>query len=147
MGCNCTCFRTDMMGYADTMMNNMIGTHSLAPLYERVAGEMAGLIEQGTFRAGDRVPSIRQSSRRFDVSINTIMQAYNLLEDQRLIEARPQSGYYVRARALEIHEPDIPLRVALTPATVTISGLCQQVIRNMMNPDLLPLWSAIPHPN
>jgi hypothetical protein len=24
------------------------------------------------------------------------MQAYRLLEDRRLIEARPQSGYYVR---------------------------------------------------
>ena len=117
----------------------------MAPLYERVAGEMAGLIEQGTFRVGDRVPSIRQSSRRFDVSINTVMQAYNLLEDQRVIEARPQSGYYVRARALEIHEPDVPLKGALTPATVTVSDLCQQVIKNMMNPDLLPLWSAIPH--
>ncbi|WP_240732201.1 GntR family transcriptional regulator [Geobacter sp. FeAm09] len=78
---------------------------SMAPLYERVAGEMATLIGQGTFRAGDRVPSIRQLSRRFDVSINTAMQAYALLEDQRLIEARPQSGYYVRARAPEIASP------------------------------------------
>jgi DNA-binding transcriptional MocR family regulator len=144
---NCTCFLTNMMGYAGNMSNILNTIHSLAPLYERVAGEMTGLIEQGTFRVGDRVPSIRQSSRRFDVSINTVMQAYNLLEDQRLIEARPQSGYYVRARALEIREPDLPLRVTLTPATVTISDLCQQVVWNMMNPDLLPLWSAIPHPH
>src|SRR5450759_702599 len=92
---NCTCFLTNMMGYADNMSNVLNSIKSLAPLYERVAGEMTGLIEQGTFRVGDRVPSIRQSSRRFDVSINTVMQAYNLLEDQRLIEARPQSGYYV----------------------------------------------------
>jgi DNA-binding transcriptional MocR family regulator len=134
-----------MMGYADNMIETENSTYNLAPLYERVAVEMAGLIEQGTFRAGDRVPSIRQSSRRFDVSINTVMQAYNLLEDQRLIEARPQSGYYVRARALEIHEPELPLKAVLKPATVTVSDLCQQVIKNMMNPDLLPLWSAIPH--
>ena len=45
-------------------------------LYEQAAGEIAGLIEQGTFRAGDRVPSIRQLSQRFNVSINTVMQAY-----------------------------------------------------------------------
>lgn len=127
------------------MITTEIAADTLAPLYERVAGEMAALISQGTFRVGDRVPSIRQSSRRFDVSINTVMQAYSLLEDQRLIEARPQSGYYVRARAPEIHDPEVPLRGVLKPATVTVSELCQQVIKNMMNPDLLPLWSAIPH--
>lgn len=115
-------------------------------LYERVAVEMAGLIEQGTFRVGDKVPSIRQLSRRFDVSINTAMQAYAVLEDRRVIEARPQSGYYVRARAPEIGEPDLSARAAPAPATVTISGLCQQVIRNMSNRSLLPLGSAIPHP-
>jgi len=113
-------------------------------LYEQVAGEIAGLIEQGTFRAGDRVPSIRQLSSRFDVSINTVMQAYALLEDKRLIQARPQSGYFVRSRVPEIREPDLQSRSCITPTTVTISDLCQQVMRNMMNRDLLPLGSAIP---
>src|SRR6185369_16427 len=81
---------------------------------------------------------------RFDVSINTVMQAYSMLEDQRLIEARPQSGYYVRSRVPEIREPDLQSRSYIAPATVTISDLCQQVMRNMMNRDLLPLGSAIP---
>src|SRR6185369_15415173 len=119
-------------------------TNSSAPLYEQVALEISGLIEQGTFRAGDRVPSIRQLSRRFDVSINTVMQAYTLMEDQRLIEARPQSGYYVRSRVPEIREPELQARTVIAPATVTISDLCQQVLRNMTNPDLLPLGRAIP---
>jgi DNA-binding transcriptional MocR family regulator len=114
-------------------------------LYEQVAGEMAGLIEQGTFRAGDRVPSLRQLSQRFNVSINTVMQAYTILEDQRLIEARPQSGYYVRSRVPEIREPDVKSRSFIAPTTVTISDLCHQVMHNMMNHDLLPLGSAIPH--
>ena len=116
-----------------------------SPLYEQVAGEVTGLIEQGTFRAGDRVPSIRQLSKRFNVSINTVMQAYTLLEDQRLIEARPQSGYYVRSRVPEIRDPDLRSRSFITPTTVTISELCQQVMLNMTNHDLLPLGSAIPH--
>lgn len=118
---------------------------SRIPLYEQVAREISGLIEQGTFRSGDRVPSIRQLSSRFDVSINTVMQAYTLLEDRRLIEARPQSGYYVRSRVPEIREPDQVNRAAIRPSEVTISDLCQQVMRNMMNRDLLPLGSAIPH--
>jgi DNA-binding transcriptional MocR family regulator len=126
------------------MLNGQKNSASASPLYEQVAGEMAGLIAQGTFRAGDRVPSIRQLSHRFDVSINTVMQAYALLEDKRLIQARPQSGYYVRSQVPEIREPDLQARSFTPPTTVTISDLCQQVMHNMMNRDLLPLGSVIP---
>jgi len=126
------------------MRSGQVNNSSTLLLYEQVAQEIGGLIEQGTFRAGDRVPSLRLLSRRFDVSINTVMQAYTLLEDRRLIEARPQSGYYVRSRVPEINEPDLQSRSVIAPATVTISDLCQQVMRNMMNRDLLPLGSAIP---
>jgi DNA-binding transcriptional MocR family regulator len=130
--------------YVVTMLNGQKNSVSSSLLYEQVAEEIAGLIEQGTFRAGDKVPSIRQLSSRFDVSINTVMQAYALLEDKRLIQARPQSGYFVRSRAPEIREPDLQSRSFSAPTTVTISDLCQQVMRNMMNRDLLPLGSAIP---
>ncbi len=127
-------------------MNNTekVKTAGSLLLYEQAAGEIAGLIDQGTFRAGDRLPSIRQLSKRFDVSINTVMQAYALLEDKRLIQARPQSGYYVRSRVPEIREPVVQSRSFTPPTTVTISDLCYQVMRNMMNRDLLPLGSAIP---
>ncbi|MDD2852040.1 MAG: PLP-dependent aminotransferase family protein [Desulfuromonadaceae bacterium] len=127
-----------------TMINGQKNCASTSLLYEQVAGEVTGLIEQGTFRAGDRLPSIRQLSHRFDVSINTVMQAYALLEDKRLIQARPQSGYYVRSRVPEIREPVLQPQSFITPATVTISDLCHQIMRNMMNRDLLPLGSAIP---
>ncbi len=125
-------------------MINVQKESSSALLYEKVALEISGLIDQGTFRVGDRVPSIRKLSSRFDVSINTVMQAYTLLEDQCLIEARPQSGYYVRSRVPEIREPEPQSRANIEPATVTISDLCNQVMRNMMNRDLLPLGRAIP---
>lgn len=128
------------------MLSEANRSDNAVPLYEKVAAEIAGLIDQGTFRVGDRVPSIRQLSHRFDVSINTVMQAYALMEDRRLIEARPQSGYYVRARVPEIIEPEVPVQQTIVPATVTISDICQQVVRNMMNRDLLPLGNAIPHP-
>jgi DNA-binding transcriptional MocR family regulator len=126
------------------MLTELKNGASSSLLYEKVALEISGLIDHGTFRAGDKVPSIRQLSRRFDVSINTVMQAYTLLEDKRLIEARPQSGYYVRSRAPEIREPEFQPRPQITPATVTISDLCYQVMRNMMNRDLIPFGRAIP---
>ena len=127
-----------------TMKNVDKNSADASPLYEQAAREITGLIDQGTFRAGDRLPSIRQLSKRFDVSINTVMQAYALLEDKRLIQARPQSGYYVRSRVPEIRQPVFPPSSFIAPKTVTISDLCHQVMHNMMNRDLLPLGSAIP---
>ena len=72
------------------------------PLYEKVAGKINFLIEKGTLRPGDKVPSIRNLSKQMQVSINTVKEAYSLLEDRRLLEARPQSGYYVRVRLPEL---------------------------------------------
>ena len=65
-------------------------------LYEQVAAELGDLIRQGTFRPGERIPSVRQLSRQRKISITTVLQAYMELERQGLIETRPQSGYYVR---------------------------------------------------
>ena len=115
-------------------------------LYERVSGEIAALIEAGTYRVGDRLPSIRQLSSKLSVSINTVMQAYAVLEDRRVIQARPQSGYYVSPRVPEITAAPLSGRQRLVATTATCSDLCQQVIRNMMNRELIPFGSAIPHP-
>src|SRR5688572_8634118 len=65
-------------------------------LYEAVAGRITGMIEGGTLSVGDRVPSVRHLSTQQQVSVSTVLQAYRVLENQGWIEARPQSGYYVR---------------------------------------------------
>ncbi|AXK37996.1 PLP-dependent aminotransferase family protein [Crenobacter cavernae] len=68
------------------------------PLYEKVADEIAGMIASGTFRPGERLPSLREVRMRRQVSMTTVQESFRLLEDRGLIEARPQSGFFVRAR-------------------------------------------------
>jgi len=68
-------------------------------LYEGVAQSLTHLIESGTFQEGQRLPSIRDLSRQFGVSVNTVREAYGVLEVRRMIDSRPQSGYFVRRRA------------------------------------------------
>jgi len=65
-------------------------------LYENVADRMQTLIEEGTLRAGERIPSVRRLHRQWSVSMTTVLDAYRLLEDRGWVEARPRSGYYVR---------------------------------------------------
>jgi DNA-binding transcriptional MocR family regulator len=121
---------------------------SAAPrtLYEEVAGRMARMIEQGIFRAGERIPSVRALSRQFNVSVSTVLEAYNFLEDRGVIRARPQSGYYVNARV-----PDIPaapdlLRRPLSPTRVGNTAMSLSILRAAGQPGVIPLGAAIPNP-
>lgn len=116
------------------------------PLYESVADRISYLIDEGTFRPGDKIPSIRSLSQQFGVSINTIKQSYAFLEDRRLIEARPQSGYFVCARLPEIPvDPEISDYV-ISPTEVSIDQLAQRILRDGMNPELLQLGVSLPDP-
>jgi DNA-binding transcriptional MocR family regulator len=115
--------------------------------YEEIAGRIGYLIESGTFKPGQRIPSVRALGRQMGVSVNTVMQAYALLEDGRVIEARPQSGYYVRGRLPEI--PVLPGRMPKRPAPseVSVSAICQKMMRDTMDPSLVQLGGAIPNPD
>ncbi|WP_029770757.1 PLP-dependent aminotransferase family protein [Pseudogulbenkiania sp. MAI-1] len=70
----------------------------LLPLYEQVADEIAATIASGTLKPGERLPSLRSMKQRRQVSMSTVQEAFSVLEDRGLIEARPQSGYFVRRR-------------------------------------------------
>ncbi len=116
-------------------------------LYERIAAEMGDLIERGTYRPGDRIPSIRELARRRRVSINTVMEAYAQLENRRLVEARPQSGYYV---ACHIAEPapaadSRAARVGLAATAVALGREPLEVMRSLADPALLPLGRGAPN--
>lgn len=64
-------------------------------IYERIAKSIEHQIKHDVFKLGDKLPSIRSICREHGVSMSTALQAYYLLESKGLIEARPQSGYYV----------------------------------------------------
>src|ERR1041385_4637075 len=93
-------------------------------LYESLAGKITHLIETGALPPGDRIPSVRELSRQQGVSVSTVLQAYLLLEDHGHIEARPQSGYYVRLNPLTL--PPQP-KVAPTSVRATRVEICDLV--------------------
>lgn len=66
-------------------------------LYEEVAQAISHMIRDGTLSVGSRAPSLRALGRQLDVSVSTVMQAYQQLERSGLLLARPQSGFYVQA--------------------------------------------------
>ena len=53
-------------------------------LYLNLAELLGARIEQGLYRPGDRLPSVRSLSQEHGVSLSTVQQAYRHLEDQGL---------------------------------------------------------------
>lgn len=67
-------------------------------LYQQLADDLSSAINRGTLPPGSRLPSVRKTAHSRQLSLNTVVAAYRVLEDRGLVEARPQSGYYVKAR-------------------------------------------------
>jgi DNA-binding transcriptional MocR family regulator len=114
--------------------------------YQELADRLAELIQQGTYPRGERIPSVRQMSQQQGVSISTVLQAYYLLEDHGLIEARPQSGYYVREHAAErLPEPEMS-SPGQDPSQVSLHEVVMMLMRDSTNPNLVQLGAALPNP-
>jgi DNA-binding transcriptional MocR family regulator len=75
-------------------------------LYQQIAEAIAAPIRAGTLMRGERIPSVRELARSRGVAIGTVQQAYRMLEDAHLIEARSRSGYFVSARPPRLPEPE-----------------------------------------
>lgn len=69
--------------------------------YAKVMNEIERQMEDGVFRGGQKLPSIRQLSERYSCSKSTIIRAYSELEKRHLVYSIPQSGYYVVLKGIE----------------------------------------------
>jgi DNA-binding transcriptional MocR family regulator len=116
-----------------------------SPLYHQLADQIHELIRAGTLRAGDRVPSVRRLSNQQRVSVSTVLQAYQRLEDIGVIEARPQSGYYVRRLAAVVQEPE-PSRPPKRALNVEVNDLTDAVLSYASDPNVVAFGSACAAP-
>src|SRR6478736_622934 len=76
-------------------------------LYLKIATSIEKQITRQVLRPGDKLPSLRTLCREQGVSQSTALQAYYHLESKSLIEARPQSGYFVSHSPSRLEIPHI----------------------------------------
>lgn len=74
--------------------------HSPKPIYRQIHDRISHLVQSGFLKPGDRLPSIRALSDEISVNKLTVIEAYNLLEADGLIHARPGAGYFVSTAAI-----------------------------------------------
>jgi DNA-binding transcriptional MocR family regulator len=113
--------------------------------YEKLTHQITQLIRQGTYRPGERIPSVRRMSQQQGISVSSVLHAYLTLEDRGLIEARPQSGYYVRdSSEIKFPEPEISTP-SLDPNHVNLHDLVMRIMKDSSNPHLIQLGAAMPN--
>jgi DNA-binding transcriptional MocR family regulator len=113
--------------------------------YEELAELVTDLVTRGTLQPGTRAPSLRQISRQQRTSLTTALQAYRILEDRGVLEARPQSGFYVAKPAAKLPVP-ATTRPSSRPTDVAASHLMLQLLQHASDDRYVPLGCAIPSP-
>lgn len=123
------------------------------PLYRQLCERITTLVATGALRRGDRLPSVREMARQQGVAQTTVVQAYRALEDQRLIEARPRSGFFVAATPAPVRRtgtarPALAVPDLTQPPTgsrsVDVSALVEKVMQAAGDPAYTSFGAACP---
>ena len=115
-------------------------------LYQEVADRIEQLIEKQALKVGDKLLSVRALSKEQGISLSTAFQAYYHLESKGLVEARPQSGYYVRfspSHTLDVPQCCDPAEKAVP---VTIDEMISSVYHDLRSDKLINFALGAPSP-
>lgn len=114
--------------------------------YEILADFITSLVDDGVLRPGMRAPSLRKVSEQHGASLSTALQAYRLLEDRGVLEARPKSGFYVSAKCKVSLKSPTTSKPPRRATHVSISRSILDLMMQFRDPNLVPLGVAIPSP-
>jgi GntR family transcriptional regulator len=71
-------------------------------IYLQIADLICENILTGSWKPGERIPSVRELAETTEVNPNTVMRTFAYLQDQGIIENQRGIGYFVSARAFDI---------------------------------------------
>lgn len=112
--------------------------------YQQLAQQIIDQIALGAWLPGDKLPSLREQVTLSGMSFMTVSHAYQTLESQGVIVARPQSGYYVASRPA-VRSKLAPVKVTRDEA-VDINTYIFDVLQASCDATVVPFGSAFPDP-
>lgn len=113
-------------------------------LYLEVSDRIEQLIEKKALKVGDKLLSVRALSKEQGISLSTAFQAYYHLESKGLIEARPQSGYYVRYSPQHMLSIPIIGKASDEVVPVSIDDMISSVYKDLRSDKLLNFAMGAP---
>ena len=81
-----------------------LNPQSATPLVLQIVAGFCAAIDGGELRAGSKAPSIRQFAHAHNVSVFTVVDAYDRLVAQGYFASRPHSGFFVKQRPSSVTE-------------------------------------------
>ena len=75
-----------------------IDQHSKDPLHLQIAEQVRNLIAMEKLKPGDHLPPVRKLAEFLNINQNTILRAYLLLEQEKVVVTRKRGGTVVTAR-------------------------------------------------
>lgn len=101
----------------------MLARSAAQTLAEQLSGHYAARIRQRLLLPGARLPSVRESARRHQVSPSTVVAAYDQLLALGLVEAKRQRGFFVRDAGMlsprTVRDPTLEVRPSATRLEIT----------------------------
>lgn len=111
-------------------------------LFTQLAATIASGIASGSYRRGERLPSLRRLQQARGVSLATAYRAYEDLEARGLIEVRPRSGFFVSSAPPQRGAPPRLSGRPIGPRPVTVAAAASDVIAASLDPSLVPFGAS-----
>ena len=115
-------------------------------LYEKFASELIELIRSGTLKSYEKLPSVRQASKRYNISPATVLEAYYILEAQGLIYAKERSGFYVNTTFNKTFKVPNQLNEVTKETEIEVSDFIFSILKTLKDPEMVQFGSAFPSP-
>lgn len=111
--------------------------------YAILADQLESQIMDGTFRAGDKLPSIRNLHAQTGLSISTVYQTFIELEKRGVVEPRQKSGYFVKPLLRDLLPAPKSPSPKPAPQKININNLAFKLIEAMGDPQMIQFGGAL----
>lgn len=105
-------------------------------LADQLAGHLGSRIRNHGLRAGMRLPSVRTMAVETGLSRFTVVQAYDRLVAQGVIQSRRGAGFYVSPPAALAPPPPVPVTQLAPDAAFDTAFLLRSMFREDARPDM-----------
>jgi len=72
------------------------------PKYRQIIDAVQQKIKSGVLRKGDRIPSLNQLCKQYNLSQDTVLAAYNELKSKGIITSQVGKGYFIQNEQVDI---------------------------------------------
>ncbi len=116
--------------------NLTFGSNSVRPKYRQIVAAVLNLIDNGILKKGDRIPSLNYMCKKYDLSQDTVLSAYNDLKSKGIIVSQVGKGYFISKTRSDVQHNVLLLFDMLTAykenlyeaiKSVLISGSSEQI--------------------